>query len=167
LLLLYVEGVEANLAATQTEYSAAIRSTLFPGDLPGVATRLIDAQQLRLRWEDSADKALKDAYELNHPILIFQALVTAIRIRMGRLFEDALDAIMNEVDYSVSTPVASRFSRLFGEAQRLNDVNGSLEGRLQLEELHADLLELQGDRDQQKLLLKRPIHKPWLWVMTL
>ena len=155
LLLLYVEGVEANLRAAQTEYSAAIRSRLFPGDVQGVATRLVDAHDVRLRWETSADKALKDAYELNHPILIFQALVTALRIRMGRLFEDALDAIMSEVDYVVPSTVLSRFERLFGEAERLNAVNGSLEGRLQLEELRADLLELRGDRDAAKVLAEK------------
>ena len=44
-LLLFVEGVEANLAATRTEFAAELRGALFPGDVQGVANTLKDAQQ--------------------------------------------------------------------------------------------------------------------------
>ena len=40
--------------------------------------------------------------------------------------------------------------QMFHDATRLNQRSGSLEGKLQLEELRADFLELQGKRDEAK-----------------
>ena len=87
LLLLYVEGVETNLAATRTSFAAEIRGQLFPSDLPGVVETQMEAQSWHLQWEEQATEALRQAYELNHPLLIFQGLLICLRIR---LFRDSL-----------------------------------------------------------------------------
>jgi hypothetical protein len=155
LLLLYVEGVEANLEASQTESAAGLRGTLFPGDVQGVVKMLGDARQRRLQRESQADEALKNAYELNHPILIFQALTISLRIRIGRLFEERLNTILDKTKSSVGPAVRATVQRMLDEAAKLNAVSGSLEGQLQLEELRADFLELQGDRDGAKAIAAR------------
>jgi hypothetical protein len=107
LLLLYVEGVEANLEASQTEFAAELRRKLFPGDLDGAEKRLQDARQHHLQWERQADEALKEAYELNHPILIFQALTISLKVRIGWLFEERLNAIVDEKESAVSPAIRS------------------------------------------------------------
>jgi hypothetical protein len=152
LLLLYVEGVEANLAATQTEFAAEIRSQLFPGDAPGVTKTLLGARQFQLRWEGQAAVALKEAYEFNHPILIFQALTVSLKIRIGKLFEESMAAITQESPYTVGSAARTRVQRELDEAVKLNAANGSIEGKLQLAELQADFLEVQGNRGDAKVL---------------
>lgn len=155
LLLLYVEGVEANLEASQTKFAAELRGKLFPGDLDGAEKRLQDARQHHLQWERQADEALKEAYELNHPILIFQALTIFLKIRIGRLFEERLNAIVDEKESAVSPAIRASVQRMLDEAAKLNATNGSLEGRLQLAEHQADFLEIQGDREGAKALAAR------------
>lgn len=152
LLLLFVEGVEANLAATQTEFAAEIRSELFPGDDLGVTKTLLKARQPHLQWEAQAAEALKEAYEFNHPILIFQALTVSLKIRIGRLFEESMEAITHESAYTVGPAARARVQRDLDEAVKLNAASGSIEGKLQLAELQADFLEVQGDRGAAKAL---------------
>ena len=152
LLLLFVEGVEANLQASETEFAADLRGKLFPGDVNGAEKRFQDAQQLHLQWERQAEEALKEAYELNHPILIFQALTISLKIRIGRLFEERLNAIVDEKESDVSPAIRASVQRMLDEAAKLNAANGSLEGRLQLAEHQADFLEIQGDKEGAKAL---------------
>jgi Domain of unknown function (DUF4365) len=152
LLLLYVEGVEANLAANQTGFAAEIRGELFPGDHEGVSKTILKARAHHLQWEAQAAEALKDAYDLNHPILISQALFISLKIRIGRLFEESLGAIMHETRYTVEPAKRVLVQRMLDEAVKLNAANGSMEGRLQLHEVQADFLELQGDRVAAKTL---------------
>jgi hypothetical protein len=74
---------------------------LFPGDLEGFSKTILKARAHHLQWEAQAAEALKDAYDLNHPILIFQALFISLKIRIGRLFAESLDAIAHESPYTV------------------------------------------------------------------
>ena len=152
LLLIYVEGVEANLQASQTAFAAELRGKLFPGDSDGVEKRFHDAHRHHLQWERQANEALKEAYELNHPILIFQALTIALKIHIGRLFDERLNAIVDEKVSAVSPAVRTSIQRMLDEAAKLNADNGSLEGRLQLAEYQADFLEVQGDIEGAKAL---------------
>jgi hypothetical protein len=152
LLLLFVEGVEANIAANQTEFAAEIRGELFPSDDEGVSKTILKAHAHHLQWEEQAAEALKDAYDLNHPILIFQALYISLKIRTGRLFEESLDAIMHESHYTVEPATRALLKRMLDDATKLNSAIGFTEGRLQLEEVHADFLEVQGDRAAAKIL---------------
>jgi hypothetical protein len=150
LLLHYVDGVETNLAATRTSFAAEIRSQLFPSDLQGVAKTLTEARNWHLRWEAQASEALRQAYDLNHPLLIFQAQLILLRIRIGRLFEERQDAIMRDSTHEIQPVARTSIERMFEDATQLNQLSGSLEGKLQLEELRADFLELQGRRDEAK-----------------
>jgi Domain of unknown function (DUF4365) len=152
LLLLYVEGIEANFAANQTGFAAEVRGELFPTDDEGVSKTILKARAHHLKWEAQAAEALKEAYDLNHPILIFQALFISLKIRTGRLFEESLDAVMHETPYTVEPAKRILVQRMLEEAVKLNASNGSMEGRLQVQEVQADFLELQGDRVAAKTL---------------
>ena len=150
LLSLYVEGIEANVAATQKEFTAEIRSMLFPEDSLGVLGSLHDAHQRHIQWENQATEALREAYNLNHPILIFQALTVSLRIRIGRLFGERFDAINHDRNYVIEPSRKAALQRMMDDAALLNAANGSEEGRLQLDELRADFLEVQGDLEGAK-----------------
>jgi hypothetical protein len=152
LLLLYVEGVEANLGASQKLFSAEMRSFLFPTDSATILQNLQDARSSHSRWETQSEQALKDAYELSHPVLIVQALMISLNIRIGRLIGDRLDAISHQRSYAVSDAAKSVIQRGLDEALELNTVNGSVEGRLRLNKLQADLLEVEGDLDGARKL---------------
>ena len=152
LLLLYVEGIEANFVANQTGFAAEVRGELFPADHEGVSKTILKARAHHLEWEAQAAEALKEAYDLNHPILIFQALFISLKIRTGRLFEESLDAVMHETPYAVEPAQRVLVQRMLEEAVKLNAANGSMEGRLQVQEVQADFLELQGDRVAAKTL---------------
>ena len=152
LLLLYVEGIEANLAATQKQFTAEIRSKLYPEDALGVLGSLHDAHQRHMQWENKATEALREAYDLNHPILIFQALTVSLRIRIGRLFGERFDAINHNENYVIEPSRRAPLQRMLDDAARLNAANGSEEGRLQLDELRADFLEVQGDIEAAKAI---------------
>jgi hypothetical protein len=152
LLLLYVEGIEANFAASQKEFTAEIKSKLYPWDVLGVLGSLQEARQRRLQWETQATEALREAYDLNHPILIFQALYVSLKIKAGRLFEECLDEISHNRSYIIQPSQKTRFQQMLDEATRLNAVNGSVEGRLQLDELKAGFLELQGDMEAARAI---------------
>jgi hypothetical protein len=75
-----------------------------------------------------------------------------LKIRIGRLFEENLDAIMHNTKYIVESAARARVQRELDEAAKLNAVNGSIEGKLQLQELQGDFLEVQGQRDAAKAL---------------
>ena len=152
LLLLYVEGVEANLAANRTGFAAEIRGKLFPGDREGVSKTVQKAREHELKWEAQASEALKEAYNLNHPILISEALFIALKIRIGRLFDECLGAIADEARYTVEPAKRVLIERMLDEAFKLNAANGSMEGQLRLQEVQADFLELRGDRGAAKAL---------------
>jgi hypothetical protein len=150
LLLLYVEGIEANFAASQKEFTAEIRSKLYPEDVLGILGSLQEARERRQQWGNQATEALREAYDLNHPILIFQALYVSLKIMIGRLFEECLDEISHNRNFVIKPSQETRFQQMLDEAARLNVVNGSVEGRLQLDELKAEFLELQGDLEAAK-----------------
>jgi len=111
----------------------------------GVRGSLYEAHQRHLRWEKQATEALREAYELNHPILIFQALTIFLKIRIGTLLDECLDAINHHKKYLIEPSRRATFQRMFDDAARLNAESGSEEGRLQLDDLKMDFFEVQGD----------------------
>jgi hypothetical protein len=142
LSLLYVEGMEANLAATRKQFAATLRRMLYPEDVSGILGSLHDAHQHLLQWESQLTEALREAYNLNHPVLIFEALTVSLKIRIGRLFDERFDAIAHNRSYVIEPLRKANFQRMLDEAARLNAANGSEEGRLRLNELNADFLEV-------------------------
>jgi uncharacterized protein DUF4365 len=155
LLLLYVEGMQANLAATQKLISADIRSFLFPGDLNSIVQNLQDAKGNYLRWEKQSEEALREAYELRHPVLIVQALTIALNVRIGRLMDERLEAMNRDESYVVRDAVKASIQRSFDEALQLCELSGSVERRLTLKKLEADFLEIQGDLPGAKALAEK------------
>ena len=101
LVSLYVEGMQTNFTITEKISSAEIRSILFPEDLRTILRNLSDAQTAEVEWEKHAQEALKEAYDLRHPVLLIQALTVSLQVRLGRLFTKRLEAIDQGVAYEV------------------------------------------------------------------
>lgn len=150
LVSLYVEGMQANFAIAEKISSAEIRSILFPGDLRTILRNLNDARTAEFEWEKRAQEALKEAYDLRHPILLVQALTVSLQVRLGRLFSQRLEAIDREVAYEVPAPIRTAISATLGEALTPCELNGSVESRSRLKKIEAEFLEIQGDRDGAK-----------------
>ena len=152
LLSLFVQGIEANLAATRSRSTAKLRRMFYPEDVAGILGSLHAAQQHHVQWECQLTDALREAYDLSHPVLIFEALAVSLKIRIGRLFDDRLNAIAQNKEYVIDPIRKASLQRMMDEAARLNAANGSEEGRLRLNELRADLLEIGGDLDAAKAI---------------
>jgi hypothetical protein len=150
LVSLYVEGMQANFATTEKISSAEIRSILFPGDLRTILRNISDARTAEFEWEKRAQEALKEAYDLRHPILLVQALTVSLQVRLGRLFSKRLEAIDREIAYEVPAPIKTTISATLEEALALCELNGSVESRLRLKKIEAELLEIQGDSEGAK-----------------
>jgi hypothetical protein len=152
IILLYAEGMQANLVASQSLLAADIRGKLFPGDVRGIIDRMRAARQSRSAWEENCNAALRDAYDLGQPVLIAQALIAILNVRIGRVADEYMEAISHNQQCSVRRPIGESISQTFEEAERTVGVNGATEARLILQKLKADYLALQGDLDSAKKL---------------
>src|SRR5689334_4708367 len=124
----------------------------YPEDVAGILGSLHAAHQHHVQWECQLTDALREAYDLSHPVLIFEALAVSLKLRIGRLFDDRLNAIVQNKEYVIDPIRKASLQRTMDEAARLNAANGSEEGRLRLNELRADLLEIGGDLDAAKAI---------------
>jgi hypothetical protein len=117
------------LQQQRTNSKPKFAESSIPRTLPGVLASLRDARQHYFEWEKQATEALCEAYNLNHPILIFQALTISAKIRIYRLFDERFNAINDGAPYVVERSRKAALERLLDEAARLNAVNGSEIGR--------------------------------------
>jgi tetratricopeptide (TPR) repeat protein len=145
LLLLYVEGIQVNLEVTRKLFAAEMRTFLFPSDIKSILQNLNEAQSSHSGWEMQAEEALREAYDLQHPILIVEALTVSLTVRLGRLLDACLEAISRHEQYLVPNPLKSSISEALERAYQLCALNGSVESRLKLNKIEADFLEIQGD----------------------
>lgn len=150
LLLLFLEGMQANIQTNETLFYAEIREFLYPSDTKSAKQNLQDAQRNQSGWEQRADEALREAYDLRHPVLIVQALIVTLYVRIGRLFEKRMEAINSHQLYKVSEPAKASIENIFNEAYRLSRLSGLVEGRLTLDKLKIRFLEVQGDLGRAK-----------------
>jgi hypothetical protein len=150
LVSLYVEGMQANFAIAEKIFSAGIRSILFPGDLRTILRNLSDARTAEVEWEKRAQEALKEAYDLRHPVLLVQALTVSLQVRLGRLLAQRLEAIDQGVSYEIPAPIRTAISTMLEEALALSELNGSVESRLRLRKIEAEFLDIQGDNSGAK-----------------
>lgn len=145
LLLLFLEGMQANIQINEALFYAEIRERLYPSDTKSALENLQSARCNQLGWEQQADEARREAYDLRHPILIVQALIVTLYMRIGRLFETRLGAINSHQSYKVPEPAKTSIENIFNEAYRLSRSSGLVEGRLTLDKLKIRFLEVQGD----------------------
>ena len=150
LLLLFLEGMQANIQTSETLFYAEIRDFLYPSDTKSAKQNLQDAVRNQSGWEQRADEALREAYDLRHPILIVQALIVRLYVRIGRLFEKRMEAINSHQSYKVPEPVKASIDNIFNEAYRLSRPSGLVEGRLTLDKLKIRFLEVLSDIDGAK-----------------
>jgi len=125
---------------------------MFPDDMSGVLEKVRAAREGRAAWEEECDAALRDAYKLGHPVLIAQALTVALNIRIGRLIDQYMEAVVQDQPYSVPEPVRGAIDRTFEEAERAVILSGGTESRLVLQKLKADYLAIQGDAESARQL---------------
>jgi Domain of unknown function (DUF4365) len=145
LLLLFVEGVEANLQASKKQFAAKIRNHLFRDDLSGIVENLDARRKLHSQWEGRSSDALREAYLLNHPLLIFQALHVSLRIQMGRIYEDRFEAIHKNQAFVLEPRRKAAIERMLDEASAIVHESGSDESKLRLDQSRLDFLEVQGE----------------------
>jgi hypothetical protein len=145
LLLLFIEGIQANIQASEKLFSAEIRGFLYPGDLKSIIQNLQDAKSGQLGWEQQAEDALREAYDLRHPVLIVQAHIVALYVRIGRLVEKRMEAINRHEPYNLQDKTRASVQGVLDEAYRLCQLNGSVESRLTLDRLELLFLEIRGD----------------------
>lgn len=130
IVLLYAEGMQANLVASQSLLAADIRGRFFPGDVRGIVDRIRAARHSRSAWEEKCNAALRDAYDLGQPVLIAQALIVILNVRIGRVADEYMEAISRGQPYCVREPIRESINRTFEEAERTVGVNGATEARL-------------------------------------
>ena len=145
LLLLFLEGMQANIQADETLFQAEIRQFLYPSDTEKAAENFENARRNQLQWEKRADEALWEAYDLGHPVLIVQALIIRLYVRTGRLFEKRMEATNSHRNYEVPEPAKAAIEKIFTEAYRLSRLSGLIEARLTLDKLKIRFLEVEGD----------------------
>jgi hypothetical protein len=145
LILLYVEGTEANLAATHEAGLASLHAFMFRQQSSEILGRYRVASDRLADWEGSSEQALKDAYQLGHPILIAEALGVVLSIRIGNLFDNKSEALSLGKKFEVPEKVKSSVHRQIENALLINGLSGSVERRLRLKRLQADFLEITGD----------------------
>jgi hypothetical protein len=145
LLLLFLEGMQANMQTDETLFYAEIREFLYPGDTKSATENLQNARCNQLGREQQTDEALREAYDLRHPVLIVQALIVTLYVRVGRLFEKRMEAITSHQSYKVPEPAKTSIENIFNEAYRLSRSSGLVEGRLTLDKLKIRFLEVEGD----------------------
>lgn len=152
LLLLFLEGMQANIETDETVFQAEIREFLFPSDTRRAQENLANARRKQSEWEQQADEALREAYDFRHPVLIVQALIIALYVRTGRLFEKQMEAVNARQAYRVPEPVKTAIDNIFAEAYRLARLSGLVEARLTLDKLKVRFLEVQDDLAGAKAL---------------
>ena len=144
LTFLYVQGIQANFDISNQLSSASIRTVLFPYDLLGILAKVNSASVAEASWEEAAQAALKEAYDLRHPVLTIQALTVSLQVRVGRLLSRRLEAISDGSAYHVPAPTRGALSAMFEEGYSLCAASGSVESRLRLRKIEAELLEIEG-----------------------
>ena len=145
LILIYVEGTEANLAVTSELLSVRVRATMFGGQPHDILTDYRRARSRVTEWEAASERALKEAQELGHPILVAEAFLIGLSGRIGKLMDHRLEAICTNAQFQVSDQTTSRIRRDIETALALTDRNGTVETRLRIKRFRADFLEIIGD----------------------
>ncbi|MGD0012056.1 MAG: DUF4365 domain-containing protein [Terriglobia bacterium] len=155
LMLIYIEGTAATAAETHQLGLYWMRASMFAAHTKGMVQEYRKASSRLADWETSANAALKDAHELGHPILIAEALMVVLSFRIVQLMNERLSALYLGRAFEVSNPAASAVRQGITSALAIHELNGSVEGRLRLNILHADFLEIIGDLACAKELAAR------------
>jgi len=155
LALLYIEGSEATLAATHQLGLSRMRASMFAAHTMGMLRGYQRAMSRLADWEALSNEALKDAHELRHPILIGEAFTVVLSVRMGQLLNERLDALSLGKQFEVPESAKSKVLQDIADALAINELNGTIEGRLRVNKLQADFLEIVGDLAGAKELAAR------------
>jgi hypothetical protein len=152
LALLNVEGIQISLDLSRKVFHAAIRTFLFPADTPAVARTLANAVSGSSDWRTKANDALRDAYELNHPLLIVQAITVWLNVEVGRLLDLRMDAISLGQPFVVPEPIKTAIQKRLKDALDRCYLNEAVEARLSIRKIETEFLEIQGNLAEAKSL---------------
>jgi hypothetical protein len=155
LTLLYIEGTEANLAASHQKGLSWMRASMSILPTKGMLQGYQQATSRLADWEASSNAALKDAFEIGHPVLIAEAYTVMLGVFAVHLSNQRLEALCLGKVFVVPKPIVSKMLRGIASALAIDEVNGTVEGRLRVNMLNADLLEIVGDLAGAKELAAR------------
>jgi hypothetical protein len=145
LLLLYVEGAGATVAATHQLGLYRMRERMFATHTKVMRRDYRQADSRLADWGTLSNAALKDARRLRHPILIGEAFAVVLSVRNVQLLNRRIEALSVDKVFEVPEQVVSKVLEAIASALAIHQLNGSVEDRLRLNILHADFLEIVGD----------------------
>ena len=155
LTLLYIQGTEANLEVTNQWGLFRMRAHMLPGHARGSLEGYRQAIRRLADWETSSGAALKKAYDLGHPILIGEAHAVMLSVFLAELMSQKFEALFYDKPFKVYERTMSRVLESFTSALAIYSLNGAVEGRLRVNILKMDFLELTGDLVRAKELARQ------------
>lgn len=155
LILLYVGGAKATTSLTHQRVLFQIRADMSVVHTGDMTRDYQNATNQLAEWQASSAKALKDAYELRHPILIAEANTVVLSIRVGQLFDNQMDALSSDRPFEIPQSAILKVNDAFTSARAIHELTGNVEGRLRLDIINADFLEMIGDLHGAKKLAEQ------------
>lgn len=145
LTLLYVEGAEATRAVTRQLGLFRMRASVFAAHTKAMLRDYRDATTRLANWEASSSAALKRAHEVRNPILIGEAFTVVLGVLIPQLLNQRVDALFLDKVFEIPEPTVSKVLEGIASALAINELNGTVEGRLRVDILKADFLEIMGN----------------------
>jgi hypothetical protein len=155
LILLYIDGTEATLAATHQMALSQIHAKMFSTHTKDTVEGFQQAMTRLANWEMSSKEALKTAVELRHPILIGEAHLVVLSVRIGQLMNLQLESLCCNKKFEFPEPAKTRVLQSITSALAICELNQTVEGRLRVNKLQMDFFELAGDMAGAKELAAR------------
>ncbi|MGO8733303.1 MAG: DUF4365 domain-containing protein [Terriglobia bacterium] len=152
---LYIQGTEANMEVTNQKGLSRMRASMFPNQGQPMAGRYGFAIHHWSDWEKWSDAALKKAYALGHPILIGEAHAVVLAVYLNRLLSQRVEALFYDKPFRVASDTASKVLAGIESALAVYNLSGAVEGRLRVNVLNMDFLEIEGDLAGAKKLAKQ------------
>ena len=152
---LYIQGTEANMEVTNQLGMSRMRASMFPGHVKGSPGGYRQAISRLADWEKSSTAALKKAYDLGHPILIGEAHAVVLSVYLAELMSQRVEALFYDKTFKVAEQTVSKVLQGITSALAIYDLNGAVEGRLRVNILKMDFLEIAGDLAGAKTLAEQ------------
>jgi hypothetical protein len=147
LSLLYVEGGESIATLFREHALSQMRRRLGIGEVPA---GLQQARQEWCQWEKAADDAVQEAIGLKHPILVGDALVTRLHVRVLLLNNQRLASAFAKAEFAVPSEISAVVTADANRALAIYRRAGVLDGELRAKMALADFEEIRGDLQAAK-----------------
>jgi len=147
LLFLYVEGAESIVTLFREHALSQMRRKMGMDEVPD---GLQQAREEWRHWERAADDAVQEAIGLKHPILVGDALVTRLHVRVLLLNNQRLASALAKTAFAVPPEVSAVVTADASGALAIYRQAGVLDGELRARMALADFEEIRGDLQAAK-----------------